>query len=60
MSAASDVYKRQLKGCLHACDVALFGGDIGRGQDHQDAKTQAIAFVNATRADAIEVKGAPQ
>lgn len=47
-----------LKGCLHACDVALFGGDIGRGQDHQDAKTQAIAFVNATRADAIEVKGA--
>jgi hypothetical protein len=49
-----------LKVCLNACDVALFGGDLGHRQDHQDAKTQAIAFVSATRSDATAGKGAAQ
>jgi hypothetical protein len=49
-----------LQPCLSACDVALFGGEYGSGQNHQDAKDQAIAFVAATRAAAMPIIGAAQ
>ena len=41
-----------LQPCLSTCDVALFGGAYGTGQNHQHAKDHAIAFVEATRGGA--------